>query len=338
VNETPGISVIIVNLNGAKYLSECLDALYGQRVPPQEVLIIDNASSDNSLEIIETFRAQHAAPTQQTAKVLPAQPILRVMRNPRNVGFGAANNQGIRASSGKYVLLLNADVVLERDFLKHTLDVMRRDKTVGLVAGKLLNYEDRRRIDSTGLLIRKNRRAYDRGQGECDTGLYEQEEEVFGVSGAACLCRRAVLEDIRYADEYFDELFFAYKGDVDLSWRVRLFGWKCVYTPQAIGWHYRKWGIGKRRDIPRLVRRHSLKNRYLMLLKNEHWRTLLPGVLHLIVFEIVSLGYIVLREPHLFLAFADIVRMLPLVMKKRRHIQRIARQRQQILPIGKWFM
>lgn len=330
--------MIIVSFNSAQYLAECLNALYGQRVLPQEVLIIDNASTDNFLEVVETFRIQHVRSTQQAADILPALPILQVIQNSRNVGFGVANNQGIRASAGEYVLLLNADVVLERDFLAHVLDVMQREETVGLVAGKLLNYEDRRRIDSTGLLIRKNRRAYDRGQGECDTGLYEQEEEVFGVSGAACFCRRTMLEDIRYADEYFDELFFAYKGDVDLSWRARLYGWKCVYTPRALGWHYRKWGVGKRRDIPRWVRRHSLKNRYLMLLKNEHWRTLLPGVLHLIAFELASLGYIVLREPHLFLAFGEIVRMLPLVMKKRRHVQRIARQRQSILSIGKWFM
>ncbi len=330
-----GISVIIVNSNGARFLPECLGALYAQRVPPLEILIIDNASTDDSLDVIEAFQAQQALKAREQSQTSPE---IRVIRNRENIGFGCANNQGIRVASGEFILLLNADVVLEAEFLAHLLAVMQAKDHIGLAIGKLLNYEDRRRIDSTGLEIRKNRRAFDRGQGQIDTGGYEREEEVFGASGAACLCRRAMLEDIRYADEYFDEFFFAYKGDVDLSWRARLFGWGCVYAPQSLGWHHRKWGGGKRRNIPRWVRRHSLKNRYLMLLKNEHWRTLLPDVLHVLGFEALSLVYILFKEPHLFLAFGDVARAFPEILKKRRHIQNIAARRQQLERMRTWFV
>jgi GT2 family glycosyltransferase len=253
------------------------------------------------------------------------------------VGFGVANNQGIRNSSGDFVLLLNADVVLEQQFLAVLVKLIQQNQRAGLAAGKLLNYDERTRLDSTGLIISKNRRAYDRGQGDLDTGQYDQEGEVFGVSGAACLCRRTMLEDIRYDGEYFDELFFVYKEDVELSWRTRLFGWTCVYSPKALGWHHRKWGLGKRQDIPRQVRRHSLKNRYLMLLKNDRWQHILPAILPLFVFEFGSLAYILLREPYLFQAFIDVMRLWPDIIKKRRYIQHIARQRQQQNHLLRWF-
>lgn len=328
---TADVSVIIVNRNGGRYLPECLAALDAQELPPGEVLIIDNASTDDSLDVIAAFRAQRATPPH-------AAPKLRVLQNTDNIGFGCANNQGIRATSGDHVLLLNADVVLAPHFLSHLVAVMRRHAAAGLAVGKLLNYADRRRIDSAGLVIRKNRRAYDRGQGDIDTGQYDDEREVFGASGAACLCRRAMLEDIRYADEYFDALFFAYKGDVDLSWRARLCGWTCRYTPDAVGWHHRTWGVGKRRDIPRRVRRHSLKNRYLMLLKNECPQTLLPGLFHILGFELLSLLFILFREPYLFAAFYDVARLLPATLKKRRHIQRMAARRQQCARLRPWFL
>ena len=332
MEHTPVVTVLIVNRNGAGYLPDCLTALYKQTLQPREVLIIDNASTDDSLNVIEAFRSQRS----HNQSAMP-QPTIHVFQNSENVGFGIANNQGIRNSSGDFVLLLNADVVLEQQFLAVLVNLMQQNQKAGLAAGKLLNYDERIRLDSTGLIIHKNRRAYDRGQGEIDTGQYDQEKGVFGVSGAACLCRRAMLEDIRYGDEYFDELFVVYKGDVDLSWRARLFGWTCVYSPEALGWHHRQWGVGKRQDIPRWVRRHSLKNRYLMLLKNDCWQHLLPAILPVLVFELGSLAYILLREPYLFQAFGDVVRLWPEVRKKRRYIQHIAHQRQQQDHLLRWF-
>lgn len=325
LGDRPLVSVIIVNWNGALYLHDCLTALYRQTLLPHEIIIVDNASTDHSCDIIGTFQ------------VAPGAPVLRLIRNSENRGFAGGNNQGIRASSGDFVLALNADVTLAPNFLSELIALMRSDPTIGMTCGKLLNHDEPPRIDSTGLVIRKNRRGVDRGQGEIDHGQYDQIEEVFGGSGAACLYRRAMLEDVKFESEYFDELFFAYKEDIDLAWRARLFGWICLYTPSAIGWHHRKWGAGKRKNISLFTRRHSLKNRYLLLLKNDDWKTLLPCLIPILWFELLSLGYILLREPYLFSVINDIRRIWPQVLAKRRYIQETACQRTRGARLLFWF-
>ncbi len=300
------VSVIIVNLNGEQHLSSCLCALAQQSHPLLEVIIVDNASHDNSLRVIEDLRTQYP------------ELALRLIVNTENAGFCRGNNQGIARSSGEFVLALNADATLEPDCISALVRIQRSDPRVGLTVGKLLSGHDPKKIDSAGIAIYKTRRTVDRGQTEEESGRYEQQEEVFGGSGAACLYRRSMLEKLKYPpDEYFDELFFSYKEDVDLSWRARLHGWRCVYNPEARGRHFRNWGSGKRGQIPHWIRCHSLKNRYLMLLKNERFDTLFPGVFHLLGYEVASIGYILFREPYLLKAFWMINQRRPEVLRKR---------------------
>ena len=331
----PFVSVIIVNWNGAEYLHACLSSLYEQTYSPLEIIIVDNASTDNSCQVIEEFQAQFVkTPSSEHSQL---HRVMRLIRNPRNEGFCRGNNQGIHESQGEFVLLLNADVTLDRQFIATLVKLMQFEQTLGIALGKLLSGYEPAKIDSTGIVIHKNRRAFDRGQGEDDTGQYNVAEEVFGASGAACLCRRTMLEDIKDDDEYLDEQFFAYKEDIDLSWRARLRGWKCIYTPDAVGWHYRKWGTGKRKNVPKSVRRHSLKNRYLMMLKNERWDTFLPHVFSIFWYELCSIGYILLREPFLLAVTGDILRAWPAIIKKRRSIQSQAMQRNASHNLISWF-
>ena len=300
------VSVVIVNFNGEAYLNSCLEALTRQSHPSLEVLVVDNLSSDKSLEVLDAFRAEHPSLA------------LRVIANLKNVGFCRGNNQGIAASSGEFVLALNADVTLEPNWIGVLVQLMTSNPDAGLAIGKLLSGYDPQKIDSAGISIYKTRRAVDRGQTEEDRGQYERQEEVFGGSGAACLYRRSMLDEIKYPPyEYFDELFFAYKEDVDLSWRARLHGWRCIYSPKARARHFRNWGSGKRRQIPRWVRCHSLKNRYLMLLKNERFDTLFPALVSIATFEAASIAYILFREPFLLTAFWMLARSLPEVLSKR---------------------
>lgn len=310
----PLVSVIIVNWNGAKYLPACLSALIQQTYTPLEVVIVDNASTDDSCQMIETFQHRHQE----------FRPLM-LLRNSCNEGFCRGNNQGIQHSHGDFVLLLNADVTLAADFIARLVQLMLSDRGIGIALGKLVSGENTSNLDSTGIVILKNRRALDRGQGEEDRGQYDVREEVFGASGAACLYRKTMLEQIAYSgEEYLDELFFAYKEDVDLSWRARLAGWKCVYAPEAVGIHFRTWGTGKRADIPKWVRRHSLKNRYLMLLKNECWHTLAPDVFKIAWYEIRSSIYILLWEPYLLSVIGEIVQFWPEILAKRRRTQQLA--------------
>ncbi|MBD3306144.1 glycosyltransferase, partial [candidate division KSB3 bacterium] len=234
----PLVSAIVVNWNGAPHLRPCLTALSQQTYPALEILLIDNASTDNSWQVISGLEREFSA--QQQAQSPPASPDspemrreLHVLRNSRNEGFCRANNQGIADSQGEFVLLLNADVTLAPRFVEVLVQVMQADPAVGIALGKLLSGHDPTRIDSTGIVIYKNRRAVDRGQGEPDVGQYDTCQEVFGASAAACLYRRVMLDELAYpppqADldaEYLDTLFFAYKEDIDLAWRARLYGWK----------------------------------------------------------------------------------------------------------------
>lgn len=329
------VSVVIVNWNGAQYLHPCLKALHEQTLLPQEILLIDNASTDHSCQVFEDFQAQQTS--LHSEKQTQPAPALRLIRNTSNQGFCRANNQGIRESQGEFVLLLNPDVILDSAFLARLVKLMHSDQMIGIVTGKLLSGYEQSKIDSTGIIIRKNRRAFDRGQREVDTGRYNEIEEVFGATGAACFYRKAMLDDIQCEGEYLDELFFMYKEDVDLSWRARLFGWKCMYTPEAVGWHYRTWGTGKRKTIPKRLRRHSLKNRYLMLLKNERWQTIRPYVFFLLWYEICSVGYILLREPYLLAIIGDIFKVWGQVMRKRRRVQQEALRRKQFDAVCAWF-
>ncbi|GAK59770.1 glycosyl transferase [Candidatus Vecturithrix granuli] len=312
--EHPLVSVIIVNWNGAKYLPACLSALMQQTYTPIEIVIVDNASTDDSCQVIEAFQHRH-----QELRTLT------LLRNSSNTGFCRGNNQGIQHSHGDFVLLLNADVTLAADFIERLVHLMSSDPMVGIALGKLLSGENTSKLDSTGIVILKNRRALDRGQREEDRGQYDVREEVFGASGAACLYRKAMLDQIMYpGEEYLDELFFAYKEDVDLAWRARLAGWKCMYAPEAVGTHFRTWGTGKRGDIPKWVRRHSLKNRYLMLFKNECWRTFAPDLLRIAWYEICSLIYILIWEPYLLSVIGEILRYWPEILVKRRRTQHFA--------------
>ena len=359
--KNPLVSIIIVNWNGAAYLHSCLTSIYRQTYPRLEIIIIDNASTDNSCQVIEDFQKTHGESCAENGSQTPAssdsarQLRLKFFQNRANEGFCRANNQGILQSHGDFILLLNADVTLDFKFIEFLVDEMGSDPTIGISLGKLLNGYDTTKIDSTGIVIRRNRRAFDRGQGEDDTGQYNTKEEVFGGSGAACLYRKRMLEDIKYHrnnlrtdgtadtqpgrvhDEYLDELFFAYKEDVDLSWRARLYGWNCLYIPDAVGYHLRQWGTGKRTDIPKWIRRHSLKNRYLMLIKNECRETLFPHFLSILWFELQSFVYILVREPYLFLVIRDIIKLWPDIMEKRRITQTRARQSDLIKDLASWF-
>ena len=188
----------------------CLDSIARQRDARWELIVVDNASADSSAELAAQF-----------------SPKATVIRNAENTGFCTAHNQAIRASKGSYYLPINPDVVLQPDYIATLVSALEERPEFGSAAGKLLQPAETGRpptFDSTGLFIDRQRRQYLRGHGEADDGRFDRAEEVFGVDGAAPLYRRAMLEDIEFAGQYFDESFFIQKEDVDLAWRARLLG------------------------------------------------------------------------------------------------------------------
>ena len=168
-----------------------------------------------------------------------------------------------------------------------------------------------------------------------DLGQFDRLEPVFGATAAAALYRREMLEDVASEGEFFDEAFFAYREDADLAWRAQLLGWDCLYVPSAIGYHVRRVVPENRATLPAMLNRHSVKNRFLMRIKNTDravWRRCgWRGVQR----DLLVVGGCLLQEWSSLPAFLDVLREAPRALRQRRALQ--ARRRRSGAEIARWF-
>ena len=221
----PEISVVVVNWNRRDMLVGCLHSLERQLGINFEVILVDNGSNDGSADAAESLTLSYP---------------LRILRNRENTGFCAANNQGIAVARGEWIALLNNDAEAEPDWLSEMLRVAVDDPRVGMVACKIVVFDNPRRIDKVGHLIWPDGQNRGRGTGELDHGQYDRIEEVLWPDGCAALYRRSMLQQIGG----FDEDLFAYGDDAELGLRARLAGWGCIYTPHAVVRHRRGSTLG----------------------------------------------------------------------------------------------
>ena len=253
----PTVAVTIVTFNSGRFIAQCLEFVFQQDYPALEVVVVDNASSDGTRSTLRDF--------EQRAKIV---------YNEQNTGFAAGQNQALGLTTADWCLVLNPDVRLTPSFVSSLLAAGENEDSVGCVCGKLLALAPDLTIpkepvfDSTGIVFTANLRHFDRGSHEADRGQYDQLEYVFGATGAACLYRRKMMVDISVNGEFFDSDFFAYREDADLAWRAQLLGWKCLYTPRAVAYHVRRVLPENRSELPALINMHSVKNRWLMRIKN----------------------------------------------------------------------
>lgn len=359
MNKFPLVSVNILTYNAQNFIEPCLKSVLSQTYPNIEILIIDNNSKDKTIEIIESFIQNRKLPIQN----------IQLIINKKNLGFAAGHNIGIRKSKGEYVLCLNQDVVLDKDFIKNAVETIKVDSKIGAVQGKLFKVQSLKSkaqdsiIDTTGLMIFKNRRVVNRGQGEEDRNQY-QRGEIFGVDGAAPFYRRSALEDVKLPInfrvnlrsrprnsasiefEYFDEDFFMYKEDIDLAWRMRLYGWKAVYEPKAVAYHLRGAGEGAvknylavakaRRKISEFAKFYSFKNQRLMQIKNELPLLFFRDFYRIIIKEIAAWIYILLFEKYTWKAIKELLKQIPDAWRKRKII--MAHKRTTARDMKKWFV
>lgn len=312
------VSVQIVTYNSSEHIDDCLEAVLKQSHPIKQVVVIDNASKDDTL-----------------AKLVKWSEQCTIVQNKENNGFAGGHNQAIRMTDTDFCLILNPDVVLEPDYILNSVDSIRNHNRAGSATGKLLFKADSSHIDSTGLIINKARRAFDRGAHQ-PSDHYLHSEEIFGVSGAAALYSREMINDISLDNEFFDEDFFAYKEDVDVAWRAQLAGWKALYEPNALAYHERGWKEGSRSSKPLFVRRLSYINRYKMMIKNDDISMLIKNIIPFLVYECLSFVYALVREPKLLGAWVDLFRKYPMLRNKRRLIR--SKQRQASSEVYKWFI
>jgi GT2 family glycosyltransferase len=224
-NEKPLVSVIIPNLDGRDILACCLRSLERQTFKDFEVIIVDNGSTDGSVEMVRSD--------------FPWLEI--VIENDNNLGFAKACNQGIKAASADLIALLNNDTEAHPAWLAELVQAADADPEVGMFASKTLLFDERDTIDTAGHLIYRDGLNRGRGRLEIDRGQYDDKTDVFFPSGAAALYRRKMFDEIGL----FDEHHFAYGDDTDIGIRGRLVGWRCVFVPGAVVYHMYSATAGK---------------------------------------------------------------------------------------------
>lgn len=214
--DTPLLSVIIPNWNGAHHLPLCLDALREQTYPRIEIIVVDNASTDGSRELLRTH-----------------YPEVRTLVLKHNLGLTGAMNRGLEMARGELIASLNNDTQVTPIWAAQLLYALQRHPEAGMAASKILLFDRRDVLHSAGDTCGIDGIPINRGVWQRDEGQFDKEEYVWGACGGAALYRRKMLEDIGF----FDEDLFMYCEDVDLNWRAQLAGYRCIFMPQAIVYH-----------------------------------------------------------------------------------------------------
>jgi GT2 family glycosyltransferase len=302
-----------VSFRAYEDLERCLASVKAQTLQPTRLVVVDN---DSEAEELRSLRERHP---EVTWKPRP------------NLGYSAAANLILdelrhRHPGADYFLLLTPDVRLAPDFAESLLREISRFGTAALACGKLLR-PDTGRIDSAGIVLPRHRRPRDRGSEERDRGQYERTEFVFGASGAALMIRAAALDDLSIDGEVFDEDFFAYHEDTDLSWRANRLGWRVLYVPAARALHQRQWRRGRRFSIADPIRRHSFKNHYLQMIKNESTRDFLLNLPVIACWEVLRLGFALVWDRALLAGYGDAWQGSGRAWRKRRILERRVREK-----------
>jgi GT2 family glycosyltransferase len=332
---TPAVAVCIVTHNSAPDLLGCLEAVARLEHRPLEIVVVDCASADCSLEA-----------ARRSAPALPADVPFQAVGLTENAGFAGGMNAAFDLTTAPFVLTLNADARPAPDYVSRLLALAdaHLELRVGAVTGRLVRPVDPieaggsagvRRLDACGMRLTRTWRHLDRGSGEVDHGQLSTPERVFGATGAASLFRRAALDDAAVEGAIFDARFHSFREDAELCFRLRERGWEVLYEPAAVTEHRRFNLPEKRSAMPSVVNYHSLKNRYLLRLYHQTagnlLRTLVPALLR----DAAALGYVVLRERSSLAAYAWLWRHRTEILRRRRIIQ--GRRTVPAASLDRWF-
>ncbi len=325
------------------YLPYFLDSLIHQKeITEENIWAIDNSPQQDSRN--RDFLKKH-------------YPKVNLILASKNLGFARAQNIMIRkalASGADYFLATNVDMVYEPNVVSFLTEALEKDSSAAVATGKVRRWDFSQKhnaeagktnyLDTAGIAVTKEHRFFDRGQGEIDYGQYDQEEEIFGASGALALYRLSALEDVAFINEkgekeYFDELMFMYKEDCDLAYRLQLAGYKCLYIPQAIVYHDRslascgqglvgiiKGRLGKKRKY----KEWSWLNHHIILRKiinkdypwDIKWRVWW--------YEIKSNGYALLFEPYLIKQWWKLFKLRNAIRKRSEQLKKRVKLKQHL--------
>ena len=296
------VSVVIINWNGECFLEQCLAALMTQTVKPHEIILVDNASSDESVKIVRRF------------------PAVRLLLPGQNTGFARGNNMAIAATSleSEWIALMNPDAFAEPRWLEELLNASGRNPAFDVFGSKLVNAADTSVLDGVGDVYHVSGLVWRMAHGWPLSDTTEREHEIFSACAAAALYRRSALCELGG----FDEDYFCYVEDVDLGFRMRLAGRRCLYVPKSVAHHVGSGTTGGQHSDFALY--HGHRNLVWTFVKNMPgllFGLLLPLHLALNLASIISFalrgkGSVVLR------AKRDALLGLPKMWRKRQRIQK----------------
>jgi len=299
-HKTTKVSLIVINYNGRDFVVNCLKALEGQLLKEFEIVLIDNGSSDNSVDEIERFLK--ASPLISSVKLISLN---------NNVGFAGGCLEGLRHAHGKYIALLNNDTEPDERWLEELTKAMDSDPNVGICASKMIVHGTDI-IDCAGDGFSTALKGF--GEGEGQKGfLYNEKRYVFGACGGAALYRRKMIEEIGFLDGDF----FLIHEDIDLDFRAQLNGWKVLYVPTAIVHHKVRSSIGHMSDMAVY---YTLRNSEFVRMKNIPLAIFIRYFPEFIIGMLTEFIYFAIKHRHPMLYFKakiDAIRMLPRMLKKR---------------------
>jgi len=294
------VGVIVVNYNGGKYLQKSIKSLYSQTLKPDRIILVDNGSTEKPILGDEDWLQG-----------------LDLLKLDENLGFSAANNVGIqRLAEFDWVALLNPDAFAEKDWLVELLGAAKKYPEYASFSSRMLDAKNPKVLDGVGDVYCTSGRAYRRAHGEKVNELFLKEEEVFSACAGAALYRTSAILEVGG----FDESFFCYLEDVDLGFRLRLMGFRCLYVPSAMVLHVGSATAGKSSPFTLY---HSHRNLVWVFLKNMPLPLLMVyGPLHLFL-NIASLwlGFMRGQFEVIFKGKVDAIRGLPRVLKARKVVQ-----------------
>lgn len=295
----PEISVIIVNWNGKHFLEICLDAMRRQSFRDFECLLVDNGSTDGSVEYV-----RHNFPE------------IRVVPLDTNVGFAAANNAGYAQCRGELIVLLNNDTEAHPNWLEEIHKASVKFISASSFACKMIYFDDRTRLDNCGFGLTSAGLTMDLGRGQLDGPAWSEPRKVFGACGGAAVYRRRMLDDVGL----FDRDFFMTYEDVDLSFRGQLRGHECVFVPQAVVYHRYRATMAK---YPARQAFFSQRNIEIVYLKNMPFGLILRSLPHRLLYELGGAAYFFKRRVGMayIKAKLEVLRTIPSILKKRRPLQ-----------------
>ncbi len=327
----PLLSIVLVVHNGAHWLRPVLDAVQQQSYTPIEVIVRDNASTDATASIVRDY------------------PSIRLILSSENVGPWIGFEQTLPQTEGTYVMLLT-DVIMDSRCAAEAVAALQRDTSIGAIQVKVLQMEvsndqvhKSNRIDTTGFQVSHSRRVTNRGQGEEDRGQYDNELELLAVEGAAPLFRRSALEQSRIDGWLVDPAYrvgsLGYGDDLDLAWRMRVFGFRQIYVPTAIAWHDRSTtkiiastpiigqlgNLSRRRLISLQKRRLDWSNVRFTIIKNDAIINILRDLPRIVLRELAVLGYTLLFEPSVIREVGRFIQLLPRMVRLHRLVMKRAR-------------